>query len=97
MDIQLPVLDGYEATRQIKADPELQAIPIVVVTSYALCGDEAKAREAVRWMGSEALQPTSVIGKDKDLPTQQLSKIRWFPRAIGEAASVEMNPSLPPQ
>jgi two-component system cell cycle response regulator DivK len=43
MDIQLPVLDGYEATRRIKADPELRAIPIVVVTSYALSGDDQKA------------------------------------------------------
>jgi two-component system, cell cycle response regulator DivK len=46
MDIQLPGLDGYEATRQIKAKPELRAIPIVVVTSYALSGDDVKAREA---------------------------------------------------
>jgi two-component system cell cycle response regulator DivK len=46
MDIQLPVLDGYDATRQIKADPELSAIPIVVVTSYALSGDDAKAAAA---------------------------------------------------
>ena len=43
MDIQLPVLDGYEATRRIKADPELRSIPIVVVTSYALSGDDQKA------------------------------------------------------
>jgi len=46
MDIQLPVLDGYEATRRIKAEPELAAIPIVVVTSYALSGDDAKAKAA---------------------------------------------------
>src|SRR6202165_3372891 len=46
MDIQLPLLDGYEATRRIKADPALRAIPIIVVTSYALSGDEAKARAA---------------------------------------------------
>ena len=46
MDIQLPLLDGYEATRRIKADPELRATPIIVVTSYALSGDETKAREA---------------------------------------------------
>ena len=46
MDIQLPVVDGYEATRRIKARPELRAIPIVAVTSYALSGDEAKARAA---------------------------------------------------
>jgi two-component system, cell cycle response regulator DivK len=46
MDIQLPLLDGYEATRRIKADPTLQHIPIIVVTSYALSGDEVKARAA---------------------------------------------------
>ena len=46
MDIQLPILDGYEATRRIKADPALKHIPIIVVTSYALSGDEIKARLA---------------------------------------------------
>jgi len=46
MDIQLPVLDGYEATRRIKQDPALTRIPIIAVTSYALAGDEAKTRAA---------------------------------------------------
>ena len=46
MDIELPGLDGYEATRQIKANPDLQHIPIIVVTSYALSGDDVKAYEA---------------------------------------------------
>ena len=46
MDIQLPLLDGYEATRRIKANPDLKSIPIIVVTSYALSGDEEKARRA---------------------------------------------------
>jgi two-component system cell cycle response regulator DivK len=46
MDIQLPVMDGYEATRRIRADPEFAAIPIIAVTSYALAGDEAKALAA---------------------------------------------------
>ena len=46
MDIQLPILDGYEATRAIKRDPELKHIPVIAVTSYALSGDEARAREA---------------------------------------------------
>src|SRR5262249_34491540 len=46
MDIQLPVMDGYEATRQIRSNPDMEAIPIIAVTSYALAGDEAKARAA---------------------------------------------------
>ena len=46
MDIQLPILDGYEATRRIKAAPDLRHIPIIVVTSYALSGDEEKAHAA---------------------------------------------------
>ncbi|HEY2533077.1 MAG TPA: response regulator [Xanthobacteraceae bacterium] len=46
MDIQLPLLDGYEATRRLKADVDLKSIPIIAVTSYALSGDELKARAA---------------------------------------------------
>jgi two-component system, cell cycle response regulator DivK len=46
MDIQLPVMDGYEATRRIRSNPELKSIPIIAVTSYALSGDEAKALAA---------------------------------------------------
>jgi two-component system, cell cycle response regulator DivK len=46
MDMQLPVLDGYEATRRIKADPALAHIPVIAVTSYALSGDEAKTKAA---------------------------------------------------
>jgi two-component system cell cycle response regulator DivK len=44
MDIQLPIMDGYEATRRIKADTSLRSIPIIAVTSYALSGEEKKAR-----------------------------------------------------
>jgi len=46
MDIQLPVIDGYEATRRIRSNPELKSVPIIAVTSYALAGDEAKALAA---------------------------------------------------
>ena len=66
MDIQMPVMDGYEATRRIKADPELKAIPIVAVTSYALSGDEEKARAA----GCDAY-----IAKPYS-PRQMLAKVR---------------------
>ena len=44
MDIQMPVMNGYDATRQIKANPELKPIPIVAVSSFAMKGDEEKAR-----------------------------------------------------
>jgi two-component system cell cycle response regulator DivK len=46
MDMQLPIIDGYEATRRIKANPALKAVPVIAVTSYALAGDEEKARAA---------------------------------------------------
>jgi two-component system, cell cycle response regulator DivK len=46
MDIQLPIMDGYTATSRIKADPTLRSIPIIAVTSYALSGEEKKARAA---------------------------------------------------
>ena len=66
MDIQMPVMDGYEATRRIKADPALQAIPVIAVTSYALSGDEAKARAA----GCDDFVPKPFS------PRQLLAKIR---------------------
>ena len=46
MDVQLPIMDGYAATRRIKADPALRAIPVIAVTSYALNGEEQTARAA---------------------------------------------------
>jgi len=48
MDIQLPALDGYDATRQIKSLPGFTAIPIIAVSSFAMKGDEEKARAAGR-------------------------------------------------
>jgi two-component system cell cycle response regulator DivK len=46
MDFGMPVMDGWEATRRIKAHPALGGIPIVAITSHAMVGDEAKARQA---------------------------------------------------
>jgi two-component system cell cycle response regulator DivK len=68
MDIQLPIMDGYEATRRIRSDPAFREIPIIVVTSYALTGDEAKAREA----GCDAYMTKPYS------PRQLLAKIREF-------------------
>jgi two-component system cell cycle response regulator DivK len=46
MDFGMPVMDGWEATRRIKAHPELRHIPIIAITSHAMVGDEEKARQA---------------------------------------------------
>ncbi|OFZ99478.1 MAG: histidine kinase [Betaproteobacteria bacterium RIFCSPLOWO2_02_67_12] len=70
MDVQLPLLDGYEATRRIKANADLRHIPIIVVTSYALSEDEAKARAA----GADAyvakpFSPRQLLAKVRELLT----------------------------
>lgn len=46
MDMSLPVLDGWGATKQLKASPETARIPIIALTAHAMEGDEAKARAA---------------------------------------------------
>ncbi len=45
MDLSLPVIDGWEATRRIKADAVLRKIPIIALTAHAMRGDAEKARE----------------------------------------------------
>ena len=46
MDLSLPVIDGWEATRMIKADPATQSIPVIALTAHAMKEDEHKARDA---------------------------------------------------
>jgi two-component system cell cycle response regulator DivK len=68
MDIQLPVMDGYEATRRIKSDAALRPIPIIAVTSYALSGDEAKARAAgCDAYVSKPFSPRQLLAKVREL------------------------------
>ncbi|MDA8230598.1 MAG: response regulator [Magnetospirillum sp.] len=46
MDMHMPVLDGWEATKRIKADPAIRAIPVIALTAHAMAGDREKAIEA---------------------------------------------------
>jgi two-component system cell cycle response regulator DivK len=68
MDIQLPIMDGYEATRRIKAQAAMKDVPIIAVTSYTLSGDEQKARDA----GCDDFVPKPYS------PRQLLAKIRQY-------------------
>jgi two-component system cell cycle response regulator DivK len=68
MDIQLPIMDGHTAVSRIKADPALRSIPIIAVTSYALNGEEKKARAA----GCDDYVPKPFS------PRQLLAKIRQY-------------------
>ena len=68
MDIQIPIIDGYEVTRRIKANPALRSIPIIAVTSHALGEGEEKARAA--GCDDFVAKPYS--------PRQLLAKIRQY-------------------
>ncbi len=46
LDIQLPIMDGYEVARRLRSNPELSKVPIIAVTSYAMSGDREKALSA---------------------------------------------------
>ena len=65
MDLGMPVMDGWEATRRIKANEALRRIPIIAVTSHAMVGDEIEARKA----GCDDYLPKPI---DEDLLLQKI-------------------------
>jgi two-component system, cell cycle response regulator DivK len=67
MDLGMPVMDGWEATRRIKANDALKRIPIIAVTSHAMVGDEIEARKA----GCDDYLPKPI---DEDLLRQKIKK-----------------------
>jgi CheY-like chemotaxis protein len=68
MDLGMPVMDGWEATKRIKANSELNHIPVIAITSHAMVGDEMKARE----VGCEDYLPKPI---DED---ELMKKIKKF-------------------
>jgi len=67
MDLGMPVMDGWEATRRIKANDALKQIPIIAATSHAMVGDEIEARKA----GCDDYLPKPI---DEDLLLQKIKK-----------------------
>ena len=68
MDIQLPVLDGYEAIRRIRAEDGMAGVPIIAVSSFAMKGDEEKARTAgCDVYVSKPYSPMQLLGRVRNI------------------------------
>lgn len=67
MDLGMPVMDGWEATRRLKANDQLRHIPVIAVTSHAMVGDEIEARKA----GCDDYLPKPI---DEDLLIKKIKK-----------------------
>jgi len=74
MDLQLPGMTGYAATSRLKADPNTAAIPVMVLTSFAMRGDDRKVREA----GGDAY-----VTKPLDTQTFRETLRRFLSRGAG--------------
>jgi two-component system, cell cycle response regulator DivK len=84
MDIQLPVMDGYAATRRIRTNPDLKSVPIIAVTSYALAGDEDKARAAgCDGYVSKPYSPRDLLAKVWTCPGFGLAPVWWTVEGLG--------------
>ena len=68
MDLGMPVMDGWEATRRLKANDDLRHIPVIAVTSHAMVGDEIEARRA----GCDDYLPKPI---DEDLLIKKIKRL----------------------
>jgi two-component system cell cycle response regulator DivK len=73
MDMSLPVLDGWEATRRIKADESTRLIPIIALTAHAMAGDREKAMSAgCEDYDTKPIELPRLLGKIEALLAQKL-------------------------
>lgn len=75
MDLSLPIMDGWEAPTQLKADPTTREIPITALTAHAMAGDEQRARCGLRRLRGEAAGPgilPAEAGADAERPQAAL-------------------------
>ena len=74
MDLSLPVMDGWEAIRRLKADPQTAAIPIIALTAHARAEDEKTAREAgANDFDTKPIDLNRLVGKMEQLLTPLVS------------------------
>ena len=71
MDMSLPIIDGWEATRRVKAEPTTQNIPVIALTAHAMSGDREKALEAgCDDYDTKPIELPRLLGKMEELLTR---------------------------